>query len=373
MSLSAPTQARTPRTVATLALVLAGAALAGCIGSYDAATATGSFYVKDDPTDELSAVHVTFTSAEAQAVGGDWAAFFEGNRTIELLSLNASDARELLGSAELAAGDYTALRVTLSDVTVTDLEGNATPLTLLNDTVTVSEGFTVTEGGDFAILVDFGLDEGIDLENGTYTPYVASVQHSQDDSDDDGLDDILDTDDDGDGIEDAFDDDLDGDGEDDEPDQRHGPSEDALDGLCNAWSRGGLGQNGHAHGHDQDGDQDGNETDGGQDGDANGTHRDHPVRAALERFAAADNATIDAFCLEHSLRGDDDDEDDDHPGRGRGQGRGHDAAGNATSSARDDDHDDEDEVEDDSDDDRDEDDDDREEDGADEDEDDEDA
>lgn len=209
-------------------LALAAVALSGCVGE---AAPNGTLYVKDDLTDEVAEVHVTFTEAEVQDAEGAWMSVFDGTKTIELLSLNASDAKAELASFDIAPGEYQGLRVAISEVRVVDHEGNESLLNVFGNLVEVSEDFTVAADGSIDILVDFDLERGVDLEAGTYTPVVADVQTSDDDHDGDGIDDVEDTDDDGDGREDADDDDRDGDGRDDDPSQRLGN----YHGICNAW------------------------------------------------------------------------------------------------------------------------------------------
>lgn len=203
--------------VAALSLV----ALSGCVGS---AEANSSLYVKDALTDDVSEVHVTFTKAQAKPVGGAWVTVFEGKETIELLSLSSADAKAELASFALAEGAYEGLRIAVSEVEVTQLDGSKDLLNVFGNIVSISESFTVDADG-IDILVDFDLDEGVDLTSGTYTPVVKDVQTSDDDADGDGIDDVEDTDDDGDGESDDRDDDRDGDGEDDAPRQHHGDSE----------------------------------------------------------------------------------------------------------------------------------------------------
>lgn len=288
-----PSNLRFAIAVASAAAMVA-VALSGCIGGAQATS--GYLYVKDAPTDELSAVHVTFTQAEVYSLDTNWTMIFDGERTVELMSLNASDARELLGEFEIAAGSYEQLRITISDVNVTDNNGTSFDLVVLGNMVTAAQHFQVM-GESFSILVDFGLDQGIDLENRTYTPFVAAIQTSDQDTDGDGTNDVEDTDDDGDGIEDALDDDRDGDNVTDAPPQEHHFNDHALGGLCNAYRHGGLGQHG------------------------NGTSR--PWQYLMDR-ADGDNETVEDFCEDrkpgrHGAHHDRDDRDDDDR-----RGRGHD-------------------------------------------------
>ncbi len=292
-----PSNMRFAIAVASAAAMVA-VALSGCIGGAQATS--GYLYVKDAPTDELSAVHITFTQAEVYSAVTNWTMLFDGEKTVELLSLNASDARALLGEFEISPGSYEQLRITISDVNVTDKNGTSFDLVVLGNMVTAAQHFQVPGAGEpFSILVDFGLDEGIDLENRTYTPFVAAIQTSDQDTDGDGTNDVEDTDDDGDGIEDALDDDRDGDNVTDAPQQEHHFNDHALGGLCNAYRHGGLGQHG------------------------NGTSR--PWQYLMDR-ADGDNETVEEFCEDrkpgrHGAHHDRDDRDDDRRGRGHDENK----------------------------------------------------
>lgn len=204
-----------------MTVALAAVALSGCAGG---AEANSSLFVKDALTDDVSAVHVTFTKAQAKVADGGWSTVFEGKETIELLSLSAADAKAKLASFALAPGQYEGLRIAVSEVEITHLNGTKELLNVFGNVVLIADDFTVGPDG-IDILVDFDLEEGVDLSAGTYTPVVGSVQTSDDDHDGDGLDDVDDADDDDDGARDDEDEDDDGDGEDDGPRQFHAQSE----------------------------------------------------------------------------------------------------------------------------------------------------
>lgn len=218
-----------PPTAALLVGLVLAAASVGCLGGADA---KGGLYVKDLASDELREVHVTFTKAQVMPNGSaGWVTVFDGARTIELLSLNASTAREKLADLSLAPGHYERLRIAVGDVRIVYPNGSEALLNVMGNVVTIAEDFTVAADGSLDLVVDFDLDEGVDLAAGTYTPVVEDVQKSSDDSDDDGVNDVEDADDDDDGAEDERDHDDDGDGADDdeETEQDHEDEEDLAD------------------------------------------------------------------------------------------------------------------------------------------------
>ncbi len=203
--------------IALLTIAMASVALAGCMSGAAAST----LYVKDALTDDVAEVHVTFTKAQVKPLGGAWVTVFDGKESIELLSLSSADAKASLAAFDLAPGQYEGLRIAVSEVMVVGHDGNETLLNVFGNIVSIADDFTVGADG-IDILVDFDLEQGVDLEAGTYTPVVKNVQTSDDDHDGDGIHDVDDVDDDDDGVEDNEDDDRDGDGEDDKPRQHHG-------------------------------------------------------------------------------------------------------------------------------------------------------
>lgn len=248
------------------ALAFATVALSGCVMG----NASGSvgIYVKDDVTDHYSEVHVTYSSVQVLPEDADaWVTAFEGQQTIELLSLNASTAKEKLADLSLEPGAYEGLRIGISAVEAVDQNGTSHDLIVVGDYLELAEGFEVDEDGDLSLLVDFDLDRSIDPEAGTFEAEAANVQRSDEDADGDGIPDIDDADDDGDGIEDADDDDIDGDNRTDRPEQsRHG-----YFGLCTAWF---ASEAGRGHGDAQ-----------------NST-----AFQRLRNESAAQNQTVEAFC-----------------------------------------------------------------------------
>lgn len=231
MTLEAPSRTAWS-LIASLLLLTAG--LAGCV--QEAEAAHGEIHVKDDElAEEAEAVHVEFTQAEVLPAGGtEWQTVYEGNASIELLSLSEADAREQLAAFEIEPGEYDHLRLRITNVTVEHGNGTSEELLVHGNVVTVAEDITYEPGEDLQLLLDFDLENGVNLTAGEYTPVVGDLQRSDVDSDDDGEADLNDTDD-GDGTPDHVDEDRDGDGETDVPEQAQAYDERGLRGLCTAW------------------------------------------------------------------------------------------------------------------------------------------
>lgn len=250
-------------------------ALAGCMGGADA-TPASSIHVKDALSDDVKQVHVTFSRVEAAAhPDGAWIVAFEGERSIELRSLNASDAREKLGDLDLAQGEYRALRISVSDAWAVLKNDTRVNLTVAGNQVTIERAFNVTAAG-IKLIVDFDLDQGVLVQAGLFTPAVADVQSDAEDADGNGVSDFDDTDDDGDGVEDAEDDDRNGDNRTDRPVQR----QHNWFGLCTAW---------HASENARQ--------------QANSTMMNSSAFQRLHQNASAANETVEKFCDAQSFPG----------------------------------------------------------------------
>jgi hypothetical protein len=233
----------TPRTTSLIAAVLlVGAPLTGCLAG-DAEAASGSIYVKDAVTDDAAAVNVTFTDAEVLPANENaWVSVYEGEQTVDLLSLSGSTDKAELTGLEIEPGEYDRLRLTLANATVTYENGTEEHPPVFGNVVEVGEDLSYEAGGELDVVVDFDLERGLraaDEANGSaseYVPVVGDVQRSDVDTDEDGVPDIEDPDDDGDGVPDAEDGDRDGDGQPDAPPQRQSVDKRGLTGLCKAYA-----------------------------------------------------------------------------------------------------------------------------------------
>lgn len=175
--------------VSMLAMTLA---LAGCIGGGEG---SASIYVKDAPTDEFQEIHLNFTQVQVhyagngseegdgegsmEEEGGEWITVFENAQGADIDLLAASgDASAFLGEADLDAGRYTQIRVTVQSAYGVDLDGNTTDITVSSGTVKIVRGFEVEADMETRITVDFDLDRSmVQQGNGQWrmTPVVGTT------------------------------------------------------------------------------------------------------------------------------------------------------------------------------------------------------
>jgi hypothetical protein len=179
-----------------------GASTAGAAGS-GTRSATVPLYLTDAPLSGADAVTVTIDRIEAHAAGG---AFFDTGvapvASVNLLTLK--DAETLIGSAQLAPGQYTGLRLYLSNPTITiagttyplipvggqgqrGKAGHATSATPSKDgksaTILIAAPFTVAADGSVTpLLLDFNVAHSVVATgNGRYLlkPVIKLVRHDQ--------------------------------------------------------------------------------------------------------------------------------------------------------------------------------------------------
>ena len=190
-------------------LALAGVLTAGCASS--GGDGSASVYVKDAPADDFDEVHVVFTKVEAHAAGdsddGDadgedgnatdnstagWTVLFSDAAGVDVDLLNASGARAaFLGEADLAAGKYTQVRITVASAYGVDANGTQVPITVSSGTLKLTHPFTVEAGEETRLVIDIDLDRSLHRQgNGAWrlTPVVGSVDAEQVDDEGSGED-----------------------------------------------------------------------------------------------------------------------------------------------------------------------------------------
>jgi len=207
--------------------ILAFAALSGCISTMpgddgqDSGTGHVSFYVKDAPSDEFSSVFVTFSSVEVHRSGdadssesdaetslddspttpvsdasvddgsattpvsdasvddgsattpveGSSAGWFEIVSTTQTVDLKEfqGDASMFLGGADVEAGHYTQIRIHVDEAYGLK-DGARVNFTIPSDTLKIVRPWTVEDGGETALTVDFLLESSIIAKgNGQYS------------------------------------------------------------------------------------------------------------------------------------------------------------------------------------------------------------
>lgn len=129
------------------------------------------FSVADAPIDGATAVVVKFTGVEVKPKNGEAVQFdLVTPRSVDLLATASGTAAVLLDGVTLDAGEYEHVRLkVVSDRATTDsyitlLDGSQAPLFVPSGSqsgLKLNNGFTVPEGGERALIVDFDLRRSI--------------------------------------------------------------------------------------------------------------------------------------------------------------------------------------------------------------------
>lgn len=137
------------KVVRTLGVALA-LGLIGC-GSE---TRQGSLelYLTDQPLD-LRSVVVTMSEIEIHPTSGPWQTFFQGPVTMDLMTLQGTQA--LLAMNNVPDGKYTGFRLRIQSGYVVDTTGQRCDLEVPSDKVDVPVVFEVQQGHVTRIVADF--------------------------------------------------------------------------------------------------------------------------------------------------------------------------------------------------------------------------
>jgi hypothetical protein len=185
----------TPLRLSALLLL---ASLAGCAGG-DGGDGSASVYVKDAVTDEFTEVHVVFTDVSVHRSGGGgdegtptgsdngtgngtggnstltgtnttedggsqagWMSVFHDDAGVHVDLMDASGARAaFLGEADLEAGDYQQIRITVKEAFGVNASGAQVPITVPSKTLKFVRSFEVEGGMETRIVLDFDLERSL--------------------------------------------------------------------------------------------------------------------------------------------------------------------------------------------------------------------
>jgi hypothetical protein len=234
---------QSPRVALLLAALLAAVALAGCSsstsdgddGAPSGGTGSASAYVKDARSDDFKEVHIVFTqvsvhrsgstgnetnttatgtatgvsttvgnttvsaSATASATASEsaapeagWIVVFSDAAGVDIDLMNATGAKAaFLGEADLSAGHYQQVRVTVKSAYGVYENGTHQDITVSSGTVKAVKSFDVEDGKETRLTVDLDLERSLHQQgNGQWrmTPVVGKVSSAVVDDEDSGED-----------------------------------------------------------------------------------------------------------------------------------------------------------------------------------------
>ncbi|HUY80428.1 MAG TPA: DUF4382 domain-containing protein [Acidobacteriaceae bacterium] len=160
----------------------AGSASTGATGANSPAMVVTA---GDAPLNNILSANVTVSAISLTPTsGGSDVTVLSSSRTIELSSLGA--IQEPIETANVAAGTYNAVNLTVSSATVTYVDSTGQVVTGTatvnspNDRVTLNPTLTVTQGQDVHLSLNFNLAQSFDLTGTTltFTPSITSAAAS---------------------------------------------------------------------------------------------------------------------------------------------------------------------------------------------------
>ena len=169
------------------ALIVVIVVVVSAIGAYLLVVQPGkgkvSVYVKDAPvTSTWSHVNVTFSTvqihaANASGVSG-WLNLSVSVHEIDLASL--VNVSELLASGKVQPGKYTMIRLVVTNVTGTMVNGTKVYFTVPSGELKTTHPFNVTAGSTTKLTVDIDLSKSIVHENGVwkFKPVLGAIEQS---------------------------------------------------------------------------------------------------------------------------------------------------------------------------------------------------
>lgn len=160
--------------LATL-LILLAATFAGCVAQDEGRV---TVYLKDAATDEFSELYITFSKVaihrgdddqaegqegeEPDTEGEGWETLFDGSREIDLLAYSGADARAFLGDANLSAGTYNQIVVTVDDARgIRADDGSEVDIQVTTGWVRVVRAFEIDADQTTRIILDLDLDRSV--------------------------------------------------------------------------------------------------------------------------------------------------------------------------------------------------------------------
>lgn len=148
--------------VGALVLSLMILLLSACSGT--SGQGTLQVYVTDAPPKGVTAVEIKASNVEVHKSGtadDQWISVLKDPPVFDLVK--ASGVNVLLGTSELAAGQYTQVRLDITEVTVT-LNGNKIKATVPSDKLKLVGNITIEEGKKTPVSLDFDAEKSIVLE-----------------------------------------------------------------------------------------------------------------------------------------------------------------------------------------------------------------
>lgn len=162
--------------IGTAVVVVIIAAALGGFFYYDSTASTGhmAISVADTPVlSDVGAVYISFSAVELHSNTSGWTNYTVPSTTINILGLTATNA-SLLTNVSLHSGTYTTIRLFIKNVTVEVLGANIS-FTMASNFAFINHPFTVSAKSTTGIIIDFNLNQDLNLNSKVFTPNVGFV------------------------------------------------------------------------------------------------------------------------------------------------------------------------------------------------------
>jgi len=121
----------------------------------------------------VTGVYISFSAVELHSNTSGWTNYTVPSTTINILGLTTTNASSLT-NITLHSGTYTTIRLFVNKVTVEVLGANVT-FTLASKFAFINHPFTVSAHSTTGIIIDFNLNQDLNLNSKVFTPSVGFV------------------------------------------------------------------------------------------------------------------------------------------------------------------------------------------------------
>lgn len=163
--------------IGIVAVVIIAAGVGGYL-YYNNTSTTGHMAVSvaDAPVmSGVGAVYISFSAVELHSNTSGWTNYSVPSTTINILGLTTTNA-SLLTNITLHSGTYTTIRLFINSVTVEILGANIS-FTMASKFAFINHPFTVSAHSTTGIIIDFNLNQDLNLNSRMFTPSVGFVQN----------------------------------------------------------------------------------------------------------------------------------------------------------------------------------------------------
>ncbi|WP_393971542.1 DUF4382 domain-containing protein [Oxyplasma meridianum] len=163
--------------ISIVIIVILAAGIGGFL-YYKNTTSDGhmAVYVADAPMlSGVTGVYISFSAVEMHSNTSGWTNYTVPSTTINILGLKTTNA-SLLTNITLHSGTYTTIRLFINNVKVEVLGSNVT-FTLASKFAFINHPFTVSSHSTTGIVIDFNLNQDLNLNSKIFTPSVGFVMN----------------------------------------------------------------------------------------------------------------------------------------------------------------------------------------------------